>query len=234
MKKYDKSGGALYRFMSRYWSGFWMRFAGLGPAGRLATRLAVLFALPHKARVYLSDMSREGYIAPSATIYHSDLRLGSNIFIDDRVIIFQRARGGPVTLGNRVCIYRDTILETGYGGTLTIGEKASIHPRCQINAYISSIEIGSGVMIAPSCAMYPYNHNIHPGKPIRKQSIYSKGGIRIGDEAWLGFGVIVLGGVRIGEGAVIGAGSVVTQDIPDGAIAVGVPARVVKMRSDLA
>jgi acetyltransferase-like isoleucine patch superfamily enzyme len=64
--------------------------------------------------------------------------------------------------------------------------------------------------------------------------LQSKGSIVIGDEAWLGFGVIVLGGVRIGEGAVIGAGSVVTQDVPDGAIAMGVPARVVKMRSDLA
>lgn len=53
------------------------------------------------------------------------------------------------------------------------------------------------------------------------------------DGAWLGVGVIVLGGVRIGAGAVIGAGSVVTQDVPDGAIAVGVPARVVKMRSEL-
>ena len=46
--------------------------------------------------------------------------------------------------------------------------------------------------------------------------------------------VIVLGGVQIGKGAVIGAGSVVTSDVPDGAIAVGVPAHVVKMRSDLA
>jgi acetyltransferase-like isoleucine patch superfamily enzyme len=53
------------------------------------------------------------------------------------------------------------------------------------------------------------------------------------DDAWLGYGVIVLDGVRIGKGAVVGAGAVVTHDIPEGAIAVGVPARVVKMRSDL-
>jgi serine acetyltransferase len=43
----------------------------------------------------------------------------------------------------------------------------------------------------------------------------------------------VLDGVRIGKGAVIGAGAVVTNDIPDGAIAVGVPARVVKMRGEI-
>ena len=43
----------------------------------------------------------------------------------------------------------------------------------------------------------------------------------------------MLSGVRIGKGAVIGAGAVVTDDIPDGAIAVGAPARVVKMRSEV-
>ena len=56
----------------------------------------------------------------------------------------------------------------------------------------------------------------------------------IEDDAWLGVGVIVLSGVRIGKGAVIGAGAVVSRDVPDGAIAMGVPARVVKMRAELA
>jgi len=46
--------------------------------------------------------------------------------------------------------------------------------------------------------------------PIRKQPVKTKGGIVIGDDAWLGVGVIVLDGVKIGKGAVIGAGSVVT------------------------
>ena len=64
------------------------------------------------------------------------------------------------------------------------------------------------------------------------QPLTTRGDIKVDNDAWLGFGVIVLSGVRIGEGAIIGAGSVVTRSIPDGAIAMGVPARVVKMRSD--
>jgi len=60
----------------------------------------------------------------------------------------------------------------------------------------------------------------------------TKGPILIDDDALLGYGVIVLSGVRIGKGAVIGAGSVVTSDVPDGAIAAGVPASIIKMRSD--
>lgn len=49
----------------------------------------------------------------------------------------------------------------------------------------------------------------------------------------MGVGVIVLSGVRIGKGAVVGAGSVVTQDVPDGTIAAGIPARVVKIRKHI-
>ncbi|MCL4475986.1 MAG: acyltransferase [Nitrospirae bacterium] len=211
-----------------------MRYAGLNSFGRIATRFATWFAPPHKARVYLAHMNPKGYISPSAIIYHSDLRLGANVFMDDRVVVFQREKGGPVELGDRVYIYRDTILETGNGGYLEIGAGSSIHPRCQLNAYVAPIQIGYGVMIAPSCALYPYNHGIAPDQAIIEQPLQTKGGITIGDDAWIGFGVIVLSGVRIGKGAVIGAGSVVTHDVPDGAIAAGVPARVVKMRSDLA
>jgi acetyltransferase-like isoleucine patch superfamily enzyme len=91
--------------------------------------------------------------------------------------------------------------------------------------------MGPRVQIAPNCAFYPYNHGFAPGKPILHQPLESKGDILIEEDAWLGVGVIVLDGVRIGKGAVIAAGSVVTQNIPDGAIAMGAP-RVVKMRAD--
>jgi acetyltransferase-like isoleucine patch superfamily enzyme len=219
--------------LTRRWTRFWMRRAGLSGLGRIATRLATWFAPPHKARAYLACMNPQGYIAPSVTIYHSDLQLGAHVFIDERVVLFQREGGGPIQTGERVYIYRDTIIETGYGGSLTIGAKASIHPRCQINAYKVPVRIGAGVMMAPNCALYPYDHGVAPGKAIIEQPLASKGGIVIDDEAWLGVGVIVLGGVRIGKGAVVAAGSVVTQDVPDGAIAAGVPARVVKMRSEM-
>jgi acetyltransferase-like isoleucine patch superfamily enzyme len=221
-----------FRFgiMSRHWARFWMQFAGLSFFGRIAARLAAWSAPPHKGRVVLARMNQRGYIEPTATIYHSDLHLGSHVFIGDRVMIFQRKNGGRVKIGNRVYIYRDTIIETGYGGYLSIGAHSSIHPRCQLNANVSPIIIGSGVMVGPSCAFYSYDHGIAAGIPIRKQPLHTKGGIIIDDDAWLGFGVIVLDGVRIGKGAVIGAGSVVTQDVPDNAIAVGVPARVIRMR----
>jgi acetyltransferase-like isoleucine patch superfamily enzyme len=219
--------------ISTYWSRFWMRFAGLSTLGRISTRLAAWPAPPHKARIYLANMNPKGYISAESIIYHRKVSFGKNVFLDDRVLVFERSAGEEMVIGNRVAIYRDAILETGYGGSLYIGNNSSIHPRCQINAYISPIYIGSGVMLAPGCALYPYDHSLLPDQPIRKQPLRSKGPIVIEDDVWLGYGTIVLGGVRIGQGAAIGAGSVVTQDIPEGAIAVGMPARVVKMRSEL-
>jgi acetyltransferase-like isoleucine patch superfamily enzyme len=229
----DRRVGRLKRMVARRWAGFWMRFAGTTTLGRLATRLASWNAPPDKERVFLAYLNPRGYVAPSATIFHADMESGERVFIDDRVLISQRRQGGKVLLGNRVCIYRDVILETGCGGSLVIGDQSSIHPRCQINAYVASIRIGQGVMIAPNCLLYSYDHGIAPDQPIRQQPLQSKGDIVVEDEVWLGAGVTVLSGVHIGQGAVVGAGSVVCQDVPAGAIAVGLPARVVKMRQDV-
>lgn len=218
--------------LKQYWIRFWMRYAGLSKFGRIATRFATWFAPPHKASAVLAAMNPKGYIAPSAVISHSDLRLGARILVGDRVIIFQNKNGGPVEIGDRVQILRDTTIETGFDGSLSIGNKSSIHPRCQINAYKAPIEIGAGVQIAPNCAFYSYDHGFAPDQNITEQPLETKGKIVVDDHAWLGVGVIVLSGVRIGKGAVIGAGSVVTHDIPDGGVAVGVPARVIKMRDE--
>ena len=125
------------------WIRFWMKFAGLNTFGRLATRLATMAAPPHKASVFLAEYNPKGYVAPSAILYHAELFLGANIFIGDRVILFQNRDGGSMNLGDRVCVLRDSTIETGYGGTVTIGSQTWIQPRCQINAYLGSIKIGN-------------------------------------------------------------------------------------------
>ena len=213
------------------WIRFWMFFAGRGFWGRVATWLATWGAPPYHGRNDLAWMNRNGYIAPSATIHHRDFHSGGNIFVDDRVLIYQGREGGAVNVGPRVHLYRDVIIQTGQGGSVTIGAGTHIQPRCTISACKGSVRIGRGVAIAVNCAFYPYNHGMAPGEPIGRQPLTTTGDIIVEDEVWIGAGVIVLDGVRIGTGAVIGAGSVVTRDIPEGAIASGVPARVVKMRT---
>ena len=208
-----------------------MRSAGLSRFGRVATRLAAWFVPPYKARCFLAKLNPQGYVSPLADIHHTALQRSRNVFIGDRVVIYQTKTGGAVKLDEGVRLYSDIIIETGAGGCVSIGAETHIQPRCQLSAYKGSIEIGRRVEIAPNCTFYPYNHGVVLGEPVRTQPLETKGNIVIGDDAWLGVGVTVLDGVRIGKGAVIGAGSVINQDIPDNAIAVGVPARVVRMRN---
>jgi acetyltransferase-like isoleucine patch superfamily enzyme len=210
-----------------------MRSAGLTRWGKIATRFATWGTPPYKGRSYLAQLNEHGFAAPDASIFHRDLRRGEHVFIGERVVIYQAHQGGPVELGDGVHLHRDSIIETGQGGSVIIGAHTQIQPRCQFSGYKGSIRIGRGVQIAPYCAFYPYDHGVEPGYLIIKQAIRSKGDIVIGDDAWLGVGVCVLDGARIGKGTVIGAGSVVTGDIPDYSIAIGVPARVVKSRAEL-
>ncbi len=214
------------------WTKFWVRRGGINLAGRLSSWLATWFTPPYKARTKLARITSKGYISPWATVHHADLRLGKNTFIGDRVTIYDNNDGSYVDLKDRVELYSDIIIETCNGGSVQIGEATHIQPRCNIVGCKSSVIIGKRVEIASNCAFYPYNHATKAGQKIREQPLISGGDIIIGDDAWLGFGVIVLDGVRIGKGAVIGAGSVVTKDIPDNAIAMGSPARVVKMRTE--
>ena len=81
--------------LTKLWARFWMRYAGLGFTGRIATRLAAWPAPPHKARQCLARMNPGGYISADAVVHHSALMLGSHIFVDDRAVLFQRKEGGP-------------------------------------------------------------------------------------------------------------------------------------------
>ena len=155
-----------------------MRYAGLSYLRRISTRMATIFAPPYYGRCYLAGLNPKGYFAPSAIVYHNKVHFGHNVFIGDRVIIFQDKDGGAVELGDRVHIYGETFIQTGSGGRFKIGNNSHIHPRCQISAYRSKINIGSEVQIAPNCAFYPYNHGVEPGDLIRNQPLFSKGDIK--------------------------------------------------------
>lgn len=216
--------------LKTHWARFWMRRSSLSRWGRLAMRLASWGQPPYKARRRLAYWGPSGYVAPGTQLHCRDLSLSAGCFIDEAVAIFQHPGGGPVRLGERVHIYRGCIIETGPGGSLVVGADTHIQPRCQFTAFAGPIRIGRRVQIAPNCAFYPYDHNFAAGEDIAAQPLRSKGGIVIEDGAWLGVGVIVLDGVTIGQGAVIGAGAVVTRSVPAGAIAVGVPARVIGQR----
>ena len=91
---------------------------------------------------------------------------------------------------------------------------------------VAAVVIGEDVQIGPHVQLLTATHPLEP-EP-RRAKWEAAEPITIGDNVWLGGGVIVCPGVTIGADTVVGAGSVVTRDLPSGAVAVGSPARVVR------
>ena len=87
---------------------------------------------------------------------------------------------------------------------------------------VGAITIEDGVMMGPEVALLTVNH-----EPKNIRTIMTKE-IHIKKNAWIGARVSILPGVTIGENAIVGTGSIVTKDVPDNAVAVGSPAKVVK------
>ncbi|WP_030415011.1 sugar O-acetyltransferase [Streptomyces sp. NRRL S-1448] len=91
---------------------------------------------------------------------------------------------------------------------------------------VAPITIGAYVRIGPNVQLLTPAHELDAE---RRRAGWSKAlPITIGDNVWLGGGVIVCPGVNIGENTVVGAGAVVTKDLPPGVLAVGSPARVIR------
>ncbi len=85
------------------------------------------------------------------------------------------------------------------------------------------IYVGDRTMFGPNVTVATAGHPILP--ELREQAYQYNAPVHIGQNCWLGAGVIVLPGVTIGDNTVIGAGSIVTHDIPSGVVAVGNPCR---------
>ncbi|MFE7566547.1 sugar O-acetyltransferase [Streptomyces sp. NPDC057539] len=116
-------------------------------------------------------------------------------------------------------------IHVDFGSNITIG------PRTFVNYHLTALDvarisIGADCQIGPNVQLLTPTHPVEPGP--RRDKLEAARPITIGDNVWLGGGVIVLPGVTIGDDSVIGAGSVVTKDIPAGVVAVGNPARVIR------
>ena len=122
-----------------------------------------------------------------------------------------------------------------YGNNIYIGNNTEINMNCTF-LDDNKIVIGKNGLIAPNVQIYTA---FHPTNAIERFGETKEDGtfgfcktqtkpVIIGDNVWIGGGVIILPGVTIGNNVVIGAGSVVTKDIPDNKIAYGNPCRIIR------
>jgi lipopolysaccharide O-acetyltransferase len=111
---------------------------------------------------------------------------------------------------------------------IVVGDGTAIAGSCVLSA-VHSVRLGRQVLIARNVYISDHLHAYEDtDRAVLKQGITGVRGVEIGDGAWLGQNVVVTPGVRIGQGAVVGANSVVRDDVPDFAVAVGAPARVIR------
>lgn len=121
----------------------------------------------------------------------------------------------------------DQDVDFGDGRFLVMRDHANIGKGTRI-AGEGTVTVGRHVMMGFECMIITETPN-YLGEGSDGNIIKD---VLIDDHVWLGHRVIILPGVRIGKHAIIGAGSIVTKDVPDYAIAAGVPARVIKYRKE--
>jgi maltose O-acetyltransferase len=112
-----------------------------------------------------------------------------------------------------------------YGQYIRIGARTFVNYDC-VMLDVAPIRIGDACQIATAVQLLTATHPIDP-EPRRGGWEYGEP-ITIGDNVWLGGGVIVCPGVTVGDNTVVGAGAVVTRDLPPSVVAVGSPARVLR------
>ncbi len=122
-------------------------------------------------------------------------------------------------------IYMEPVINFDYGYNIFVGENFYANFNCTF-LDVSTIEIGDNCMFAPNVQLYTATHPLHPVK--RNSGLEYAKPIKIGNNVWLGGGVIVTPGVTLGNNVVVGAGSVVTKSFPDNVVIAGNPARIIK------
>ena len=110
-----------------------------------------------------------------------------------------------------------------FGNRVKFGKDVFINHSAMLSAS-GGIEFEDGAMSAPGLRIATINHDMN-----ERHTKYTYGKVLIKKNAWLGMNVTICPGVTIGKYAVVAAGSVVTKDVPDYAVAGGVPAKVIKM-----
>lgn len=161
------------------------------------------------------------------------LSVGAKTKIHDRVKIDALSTDGVVIGGNCV-LGRNTYIEcTGslqyLGKGVTIGNGTTFGNDCFFGA-AGGICIGNDVMAGQFVRFHSENHNFKDhDKLIKDQGVTHKG-IEIGNNCWIGAGVVFLDGAKIGDGCVVAANAVVTKQFPDNTVIGGVPAKVISNR----
>jgi acetyltransferase-like isoleucine patch superfamily enzyme len=152
------------------------------------------------------------------------------------VLLLPVRTGGErwIALGANVYVGADSWLQyvpngmPPEGAAIRIGDRVQISGHCSITA-CENVVIEDDVLIARYVHISDHSHGFEDRlNPVKDQGVTSPLPVLIKRGAWIGHGVVICPGVTVGRNSVIGANSVVRSNIPDGSVAVGAPARVIR------
>lgn len=134
-----------------------------------------------------------------------------------------------MTCGTAVRIAPNTSFRNG--GRITLGDAVQLGERVSLWAGKSTarITVGDRTTLGPDVFVTAADYGLAADRRITDQPMTERD-VTIGADCWIGTKAVITAGVTLGDGCVIGAGSVVTRNVPAGAIAAGVPAKVLKQR----
>lgn len=167
------------------------------------------------------------------TLHKKSLFIGNKVKLHDCVYIDALSEQG-VTLDDQAALGRGTRIEcTGslqhIGKGISIGKRTSFGNDCFFGA-AGGIEIGEDVIAGQFIRFHSENHKYSDqDTPIRDQGTTHKG-IKIGNNCWIGSGVVFLDGAELGDGCIAAANAVVSGKFPQNSVIGGVPARFIKKR----
>jgi len=151
---------------------------------------------------------------------------GEGVVIEQGVLVFHPEN---IDLGADVYVGHQTILKGYHKNTMTIGDGVWIGQQCFLHS-AGGIEIADHVGIGPGVKILTSTHTetAPPTAIMAGELVFAP--VCIGAGSDIGVGAILLPGVTIGRGVQVGAGAVVAEDVADGMIVAGVPARPLRKR----
>lgn len=163
---------------------------------------------------------RKSFFKKSIKCEHNQFTLVGNITLINK----------NISLGKNVTIYPNCMF---YGdGPIIIGNNCEIGNNVIIySSKNGGVYIADNVMIAANSYITDCDHGTQKNVIMRNQKTVVSS-VRIGNDVWIGTGVIVLKGSQINDGAIIGAGALVRSTVESNAIAIGIPAKIVKYRQN--
>jgi maltose O-acetyltransferase len=137
------------------------------------------------------------------------------------------ARSGlcAALLGTLSDVWIEPPFHCDYGRNIILGRKVYFNFNCVV-LDVMPVRIGSHTLFGPAVQIYTAMHPTDAAQ--RRRGLEFAKPVTIGDDVWVGGGVVICPGVSIGDRAVVGAGSVVTRDVPADAFAAGNPCRVIR------